>query len=337
MRTTIRQQQLETETLCEMLEQWPVDGYSAHAGRISAEKLHGRRMERAQAILTMPANYASLLWEGAELAGTAAWSPLPWDSHHFGFSAGRIDVLVARGGYTQSLSRKLQLLSALVESCRSHNTVHVSTRVLAADLSSIHALEQSGFALIDGIQTFTLSLEDWEPQQQTVPPGVRIGEFEPWQLDGVLEIARSAYRFDRFHADPALPPGAADRLHEDWLRNSCAGKAADLVMVASKERQVLGFVTVKFDTSMQCSNGGRLATIVLVATAEAGRGQGIAKSTTLGVLAMLRQKSTAAVQVGTQLSNIGAGRLYEACGFRLGASTLTFRKLLSEERSQPCA
>ncbi|MFN7933631.1 MAG: GNAT family N-acetyltransferase [Bryobacteraceae bacterium] len=229
------------------------------------------------------------------------------------------------------IERKRQLLDAIRLGCRTAGVAHLSGRVQAADLTSIHALERSGFELIDGIQTFTLPAEDFPKTSPQCPPGVRIGEFEAWQMEGVLAIAKSAYRFDRFHADPALPAGAADQLHEDWLKNSCRGQAADFVMVATREEEVLSFVTVKYDSALRARNGGRLATIVLVATAAAGRGQGIAKATTLAVLSRLRKDGAAAVQVGTQLSNIPAGRLYESCGFRLAGSTLTFRTLIVEE------
>jgi len=323
------QLQLETESLCAMLEEWPTDSYAAHSSRIAPAALHSQRLEQARTILSLPNDRIRLVREHGELVGAACWSPLPWDSRHFGFAAGRIDVLLAGGDYRQSRHRKQHLLGSLLEECRLQGLQHLSVRTQAADLASIHALQRHGFEWIDGIQTFTLSLVEGIAEVSPVPTGIRIGEYEPWQLEGILEIAGSAYRFDRFHSDPALPTGAADRLHEDWLLNSCSGKAADMVVVATDERQVLGFVTVKFDSAIYCRNGGRLATIVLVATAERGRGQGIGKATTLATLSLLRKHNIAAVQVGTQLSNIGAGRLYESCGFRLGASTLTFRKLIS--------
>ncbi len=332
MPTAIPPPRLDAEVLCRMIEAWPVDGYSAHAGRISPDSLRKKRMDVASSLLASGPNRAPLLWEHGELVGAASWSPLPWDSRYFGFAAARIDLLLAGGAYALSLRRKQILLDSVLRECRAEGIAHLSARVHAADLSSIHALEGHAFQLIDGIQTFTLSLAEECPAPGAHPTGVHIGEYEPWQLEGILDIARTAYRFDRFHADPELPDGAADRLHEDWLRNSCAGQAADLVMVAFSGRQVLGFVTAKFDSSIRFHNGGHLATIVLVATAERGRGRGIARATTLALLSRLRQCDIAAVQVGTQLSNIGAGRLYESCGFRLGASTLTFRKVVAQER-----
>ncbi|MBL8177152.1 MAG: GNAT family N-acetyltransferase [Bryobacterales bacterium] len=330
MLTATQQQPPEIERLLSLLEKWPTDLYSAHGGQLTAESVRESRLRQARSVMERHGSCASLLFEEESLVGAAAWSPLVWDSGHFGFSAARLDLLLADGAYRQSVRRKQHLLDVVLRECEQQEIVHLSVRTQAADLTSIHALEHRGFELIDGIQTFTLCLDQPPSVVANVPEGTCIGRYEPWQLGGILEIAKSAYRFDRFHSDAALPPGSADRLHEDWVRNSCAGQAADLVMVACKQDQVLGFVTVKFDSSVRCRDGGRLATIVLVATAESGRGQGIAKATTSAVLSWLREKNTAAVQVGTQLSNVAAGRLYESCGFRLGATTLTFRKIVRE-------
>jgi dTDP-4-amino-4,6-dideoxy-D-galactose acyltransferase len=162
-----------------------------------------------------------------------------------------------------------------------------------------------------------------------VPGSVDVGLYERDQLEGVVNLASRAYQFDRFHADSALPPGVADRIHAEWLRNSCEGRAADAVITATRDKEVLGFVTVKTDSEIERLSGVRLATIVLVATAEAARGMGIGKAMTRFTLRWLADRQVRGVRVGTQLRNIAAGRLYESCGFRLIGSGLTFRKLLS--------
>jgi len=66
----------------------------------------------------------------------------------------------------------------------------------------------------------------------------------------------------------------------------------------------------------------------MVATAENARGQGVASLATLGALRWFREKGVRIVEVGTQLRNLAAGRLYEKCGFRLCGASLTFRKLV---------
>ncbi len=239
---------------------------------------------------------------------TPAFVPLPWDSEQFGFPAARLDSLQAE---TPSG------IAALVDCARSQGVRHLSTRVPVDDLLTIHSLESNGFHLLDGIQTFERALADPSPA-----PSLHVRHYQPPDLDALLDIARTAYLYDRFHADSAITTEQADRLHETWVRNSCLGLAADAVIVAEHPEagDPASFVTCKINQ--------RIGTIVLVATAKYARGLGLAHAATLGALAYFKSRDCTTVRVGTQLRNTPAGRLYQACGFRLQSVTLTYRKLL---------
>lgn len=311
--------------LADLLTEQDRSLYGAYAHSIPAAAMRAWNLSRSRLFLE---DSPDRLFLCEDLRGSAAWSPLPWDSRLFGFPAARLDWLVARGDYQEACQVKRELLSRLLRGCRDSGVKHFTARADAGDLSTIHSLQQAGFDLIDGIQTFGLCLTGknhfFKPPDETF----QVGLFEPWQLQGVLEIARSAYQFDRFHSDPALPKQLADRIHEEWLRNSCSGAAADAVFVVTTGRQVLGFVTLRLDRTMRELAGFRLATIVLVATASDWRGKGIGRMATQGALHWLSGQGIDHVQIGTQLSNTAAARLYEGCGFRLLAASLTFRKLL---------
>ena len=177
--------------------------------------------------------------------------------------------------------------------------------------------KRAGFELIDGIQTFSIHLND---SHNAPPAGTRI--FAPKDLPEVLEVGRTAYVFDRFHADPVLSSVVADRVHETWTRNCCLGIAADVVMVADEGGRVASYVTCKIDRSKH------RGVIILVATAEWARGRGAARRASSAALHWFRSQRADAVEVGTQLRNIPAARLYESLGFRLIRTGLTFRKLL---------
>jgi ribosomal protein S18 acetylase RimI-like enzyme len=96
---------------------------------------------------------------------------------------------------------------------------------------------------------------------------------------------------------------------------------ADAVVVAVRGELVLGYVTCKLDR--EAHNGS----IEMVATREGERGRGIAMTCTCAALDWFRSQSTQVVEVGTQFRNIAASRLYEKCGFRLIANSLTLRKV----------
>ncbi|HZS49457.1 MAG TPA: GNAT family N-acetyltransferase [Bryobacterales bacterium] len=291
------------------------------------QRLSQKRVERL-----LSSEQASLLlqWSGQSLCGAACWSKLLWDSELFGFPSARLEFLVAEGDYWDSRHVKRRLIGDVYKQCQREGVRHLTARVDTGDFSAIHALEASGFELIDGIQTFAISLDglDLEAPPAATPSGVCVRLFRESDLDQVLKIARTAYIYDRFHADYALSSAAADHINEAWLRNSCLGSAADAVIIASQGESVLGYVTCKIDQEAASTIGVSFGTIVMVATAENARGQGVASLATLGALRWFREKGVRIVEVGTQLRNLAAGRLYEKCGFRLCGASLTFRKLV---------
>ena len=232
-------------------------------------------------------------------------------------AAARLELLEASGPYAEARSAKQKLLCLLMDRCREAGIRHLSARVDTGDLSTIHALESVGFELVDGILTFLLPMNGY---QTAMPAGTRL--FEPKDLPEVLEIGRTAFVFDRFHADPALSPSVADQVNAAWTRNCCLGIAADAVVVAEEEERVASYVTCRIDRP------ARRGIIVLVATAEWARGRGAARRASSAALHWFTEQGMEFVEVGTQLRNIPAARLYESLGFRLFRTSLTFRKIL---------
>jgi len=316
----------DREGLVQVLAHRPRWSYDAYADLVAPQALREFSLRRDLQLLGNGAGCAIAARNGDTLCGLASWCPLPWDSAQFGFPAGRLDLLVAPGGYTRAREVKRALLESLFSSCRERGISHLTARVDAGDLSSIHALESAGCELIDGIQTFSLRLQN--AGDRTTTDRLEVRMFREDDLPQVLAIARTSYVYDRFHADSALSPEVADAANEDWVRNSCAGTAADSVIVACREAQVLSYVICKIDRETGPALGVSFGTIVLVATAREARGRGAARAATQGALGWFRAEGVDVVEVGTQIRNISAGRLYETCGFRLVGVSLTFRRLL---------
>src|ERR1039457_6288800 len=127
-------------------------------------------------------------------AGTAAWRALEWDPEQFGIPAARPHLLEASGSNSDARAHKRELLRAVLAQCREGGIRHLSARVDTGDLATIPALEEAGFELVDGIQTFGLRIHG---NLLPAPSGTRL--FEPRDLPEVLEIGRTAFVFDRFH------------------------------------------------------------------------------------------------------------------------------------------
>ena len=307
-----------------LLKAYPFKPYSQYVHRVGESGLQQLFLSQVEASIKGNAHLAFWIPGPDSALGLATWTRLAWDSQQLGVGAGRLDYLIASGDYKDQYTAKETLLAAVLEACADQGIRHLTARLHASDLSSIHLLEQHGFVAVDGILTFSLDIRDthWPSPSQDF----EIRPSRPEDIEQIKAIARSSYVYDRFHSDPRIPKAVADELHAIWLENSCLGMAADAVVVAAENNRIMGFVTCKIDRQTTEHLGLTIGAIVLVATAPDARGRGVAKATTYGALDWFREQGVEIVEVGTQLRNILASRLYEACGFRLVASSLSLRK-----------
>ena len=311
-------------TCVPLLRAYPFKPYAHYSRRVGEEALQRLFLNRVQAIIEGSAHSALWVPGSGNAQGLAVWTSLAWDSQQLGVGAGRLDYLIASGDYQNQYAIKEVLLRMVLKTCADQGIQHFTARVHASDLSTIHLLEQYGFITVDGILTFSLDITDahWPSH----PAGLEIRLARPEDIEQIKAIARSSYIYDRFHSDPCIPKAVADELHAVWLENSCLGKAADAVVVAAENGRILGYVTCKVDRQTTEYLGLTIGTIVLVATAADARGRGVARAITCGALDWFRDQGVDIVEVGTQLRNIPASRLYESCGFRLVASSLSLRR-----------
>ena len=307
--------------IAQLLASDPTVPYRAHRDRIGKTQFDRWAAERGARLLCN----ATGAFETC--TGAIAWKTLPWDSEFFGFPAARIDVLAASGGYAEARAATSKLVQRAVEEAAAAEVRHVVARVDASSLAHSHALSKNGFELIDGIQTFALSLgqvSDCGLLQPASSPGTRLAT--PNDTGEIASIAHSSFVYDRFHNDVSIRHDAANRLHEAWARNSVSGKAADAVLIAESHGAIDAFVSVKIDSQAAGALGVRFASIPLVATAHQARGKGAARRATAAALDWCLSRNVDIIEVGTQISNVPAARLYQSAGFRTTAISLTYRK-----------
>jgi len=262
---------------------------------------------------------------GNKARGFANYSFLDWDSEQLGMPAARIDHLIAHGTYQEQQHIKTNLIEQLIADAQAQGAWHLSVRVDSSDLSSLHVLETAGFITVDSILSYAMKIKCYEPPKIETDFEIRLATHE--DAETTAELARQAYKHDRFHSDPFISKERANELHANWLRNSCSGRAADVVIIAEDESGLLGFVTCNLQRDTEKAFGQLLGTIVLVATAPNARGRGVGYATTFAALEWFRSQGCGVVEVGTQLRNIPASRLYQKCGFSLVGSSVTLRRL----------
>jgi spore coat polysaccharide biosynthesis protein SpsF len=250
-----------------------------------------------------------------EAGGGAGLAPerLPFESGVFGVPVGRLLPPPAPGW---------DALGAAVEAWAEAGYWLVSCRLPEEDAAAIRALEAAGFRRVETLVTMRRSLEggDAEP-----PPGVR--RAMPGDRDAVVEIARTAFGFDRFHADPRVPRALADRLKAAWAANGLAGRA-ELALVAEEAGEVAGFNLLLKD--------GEEAVIDLIAVAPGFRGRGVGRRLVLAGLAGYAGRARA-VRAGTQADNRPSLKLYGSLGFAPAARRATLHWINPRARPAPPA
>ncbi len=210
--------------------------------------------------------------EGDRILGLATLSAMPWDSGIFGLPMARIGPLIvpAQGHPRAPLVHRL--LDGLLEVARAEGVRHVSTRVDCADVDAIHALERSGFRLMECLVTHVI-----QPVRDPLPPAKRlfpVRAYRPEDRDALVAIAQQMFPQlqSRFSADPDLPPEGAVRFYVEWTKNICSGEMADHILVAEKRGRPIGFLACKGNTDVRNWTGIRIAGQSLSASHPEGTG-----------------------------------------------------------------
>lgn len=197
-------------------------------------------------------------------------------------------------------------VSSLAQIWRDQGVWLVSARL--PEEAAAKALGTENFRKIETLVTLACPiLED-----AVMPEGVRLATAA--DVEPCLDIARTAFVYDRFHADDRVPKAKADHLKEVWVQNSLGGRA-DAVLVVEHAGEVAGFVT--------CMVSDKAAVIDLIAISSRHQGQGLGPLLVQGVKAHYAGQR-AAIHVGTQKSNVNSLSLYAKQGFQEMTSQVTY-------------
>lgn len=308
-----------------LLADWPFKPLARH-DRWPLPNLLNFTCERVQGAIGNEDGAAWVALQQGQARGFACLTMLSWDSEQLGMSAARVDYLIAEGTYSEQLQVKEKLMEQLLLEAHDRGVWHLSARVDASDLSALHVLEEAGFITLDGILTLALDLARHKSIER--PHDFQIRLATPDDAERVADLARIAFIYDRYHADPFISPERAGELHATWLRSSCTGKAADAVMLAEDNTGLLGFMTCALQPDTHKQLGRMIGTVVMAASTEAARGRGVAYATLMAALDWFREQGCEIVDSGTQVRNIPSLGLFQKCGFRIVGSSISLRRLL---------
>ncbi len=178
-------------------------------------------------------------------------------------------------------------------------------------LAGVQYLEKRGFSLVDTNLTFEKPRTNARKENQIKTARLAT----PQDKKAVMELARTGFKYSRFHLDPEIPKEVADTVKAEWAGNFFIGKRGEQMVVSEREGKIIGFLQL-------LKPDGKALIIDLIAVAPEARGQGIACE----MIQFVETQNSKAdlVRVGTQVANVPSIRLYEKLGFRHSSSSYVF-------------
>jgi len=227
-----------------------------------------------------------------------------WDSEQFGQNMGKI--VLALFDPTTGLETRARTVRSVVKRL---GTRMVSARISLKDLKTIQALESEGALLTDVLLTLRFEFDDFKPALRS--KGIVVDSAKQDDESELKRLGTNVFTADRFHGDSRLSRSKSDKAYGKWVSNSLHG-LADIVLVARRDSQVIGFITCKVDNAVDDCNFG---VIDLVGVNPSYSGLGVGYDLVGSALQWFETR-VGSVYVGTQASNSRAVRLYEKSGFK---------------------
>lgn len=227
-----------------------------------------------------------------------SWELDNFDSEVFGFKVAKIQRV------------KSESVKDLIKDLLKNGIGYATLRIQSNNFSVIHALEKSGFVLVDGLISFSLMISDIEATK--IPSEIR--EANNNDLVNLKKLTSGLFSRGRVMSDPFIPKNKATQFYVKWIENSILRKVADLVLVWEEKREILGYISLQ-----------KKGQIPLVGVSIKARGKGIGKKLIEASLNKFKEWNVEAVIIETQNDNIAALGLYQAVGFKITNSFLTLR------------
>ncbi len=176
----------------------------------------------------------------------------------------------------------------------------ISCRVPSEAEEARDALVEQGLRQVEDL--ITLRFQNQE--SQAFDTDARIRQGRPDDQAVCSEIAKSAFVYDRYHADPLVSDEATDRFKAAWVTNGLTSRA-DASFVAEVDGGVAGFNL--------CLRREPIAHIDLIAVSETDTRTGLGRA--LVAAALDHYCDLTAIEVGTQATNTPSLALYTSMGF----------------------
>lgn len=223
---------------------------------------------------------------------TLGFQHLPLETARFGIESARLTA------------EEPDQVPGLVEAARSAGVRLLITRIPVVATGLLHALEHSGFRLMDTLVYYERDLERNPPDASLFDARVRPATAA--DRDRLAAVAHDAFRgyVGHFHADPGLDSAEADAAYVDWARRSLEEPGvADAVVVGEVDGVVSAFGTFREEADGRCD----FALAGVAAPAQRG---GLYRAIAASGILWAGQRGCRVFQSSTQLPNVGVQKVW---------------------------
>lgn len=260
-------------------------------------------------------NRAFVCRSGGKIEACLVVGYLDWDSKILDKDMWRFSYF---GGAKKSFEMVRNLLSFALENI--DREAHCSCRVDICDIAAIHALESTGFRLMDTILTWVFHPAMPVP---ALRKNVKVRDFREKDLKEIVALAQKSFSSNRFHLDYGIENKKADKLYCQWVRNYCLQASSGLtgVKVAERNKKMAGFLAYKLNKELDRISKVKVIGQGLMAVAPFARGAGLAL-VEAAASEVIRNYDLA--EFDALLSNNAAIKIYEKFNFKFVKARHTF-------------
>lgn len=234
-----------------------------------------------------------------------------WLASIFGYPVFRVELprgVTSAGMAPGELARRVRAEEA------AHPRFFAYARVATDAIPLLREFTAAGFYVVD-----TNVILDREAAAAVTAAAadadLRVGDPRPGNDASLLDIAGSAFRYSRFHLDPAIPKELADRIKQEWVQSYLRRTRGDKLFAAFLGGEPVGFLAALASEK----DGERFRVIDLMGVAPGLQGRGIG-SALIQAFSAHYQNQCDGFEVGTQVANTPSLRFYQRHGFTIARS-----------------
>ncbi|MBL4653820.1 MAG: GNAT family N-acetyltransferase [Flavobacteriales bacterium] len=187
-------------------------------------------------------------------------------------------------------------------------------------MKTVQAMEKNGFFLMDTLVNYARDLHKTPLPEDSGQIPIR--PVQSRDSEQVQQVACEAFKgySGHYHADERLDSLECNSVYTSWAYNSCSSKElADEVLVADLEGKIVGFATLKFNSTEELAG-------VLFGVSPEAQGRGLYRSFMIHGMQWAVANNAQQMTVSTQIDNISVQKVWSRLGFEPHNSFYTFHK-----------